>query len=127
MLEANAGCFGHAVVSAMTIRGAAHLPPRIALVGLDAELSDYLREWFVQHWPEARVIVRAAGQRLVADLVVVDHAPHADPHRPTLWLADIDRSESLIQLGPKLWRTAMPTTARRLKRMMEACLDTVRC
>lgn len=111
----------------MTAPVPSRLPPRIALVGLDAELGSYLRDWFSEHWPEARVIVRPVGQRLVADLVVVDHAPAETPQRPTLWLAEIDRSQSLIQLGPKLWRTAMPTTARRLKRMMEACLDTVRC
>ena len=103
------------------------LPPRIALVGLDAELGDYLREWLVRHWPEARVIVRAAGQRLVADLIVVDHEPREPPQRPTLWLAEIDRSQSVIQLGPRLCRNAMPTTARRLKRTMEACLNTLRC
>lgn len=102
---------------------ALRLPPRIALVGLDEELRAYLRDWFVQHWPEARVIVRAQGQRLVADLIVVDHEPIERPQWPTLWLAEIDRSPSVIQLGPDLWRTAMPTTGQRLKRVMQACLD----
>lgn len=102
------------------------LPPRIALVGLDEDLGGYLRDWFAVHWPEARVVVRARGLRLVADLVVVDHEPEQSPQLPTLWLAEIDRSQSLIRLGPQLWRTAMPTTARRLKRVMQACLDSVR-
>ena len=102
------------------------LPPRIALVGLDEDLGGYLRDWFAVHWPEARVVVRARGLRLVADLVVVDHEPEQSPQLPTLWLAEIDRSQSLIRLGPQLWRTAMPTTARRLKRVMQACLHSVR-
>lgn len=102
------------------------LPPRIALVGLDEDLGGYLRDWFAVHWPEARVVVRARDLRLVADLVVVDHEPDQSPQLPTLWLAEIDRSQSLIRLGPQLWRTAMPTTARRLKRVMQACLHSVR-
>lgn len=110
----------------MMAKATAHLPPRIALVGLDDELGDYLRDWFVRHWPEARVIVRGPGQRLVADLIVVDHVPSDPPDWPTLWLAEIDRSQSVIQLGPRLWRTAMPNTARRLRRVMQTCLDALR-
>lgn len=102
------------------------LPPRIALVGLDEDLGGYLSDWFSVHWPEARVVVRARDLRPVADLVVVDHEPEQSPQQPTLWLAEIDRSQSLIRLGPRLWRTAMPTTARRLKRVMQACLHSVR-
>ncbi len=99
------------------------LPPRVALVGLPADLGEYLRDWFERHWPGARVVLHAAGHRLAADLVVVDREPESSPQRPTLWLADVDRSQSLIRLGPKLWRTAMPTTPARLKRLMQACLD----
>ncbi len=109
--------------SSVSGRRPVHLPPRVALVGLPAELGDYLKDWFARHWPEARVALRSGGQRLVADVVVVDREPDRDPPRPTLWLADIDRSQTLIRLGPTLWRTAMPTTPRRLKRALEACLD----
>lgn len=101
------------------------LPPSVALVGLQAELGRYLCDWFAQHWPEARVSVRRSDQPVVADLVVVDDEPCASPQRPTLWLAEVDRSQSLIRLGPTLWRTAMPTTPARLKRLMLACLDSV--
>lgn len=99
------------------------MPPRVALVGLPTELGEYLRDWFARHWPEVRVIVRAGGNGFVADLVVVDHPPDDTPQRPTLWLAEVDRSHALIRLGPRLWRTAMPTTPARLKRLMQACLD----
>ncbi len=75
------------------------LPPRIALVGLDEDLGGYLRDWFAVHWPEARVVVRARGLRLVADLVVVDHEPEQSPQLPTLWLAEIDRSQSRDPIG----------------------------
>jgi hypothetical protein len=107
-------------------RAPLRLPPRIALVALPIDLADYLREWIAQHWPEARVVVSNRGQRLVADLVVVDQAPGLAPSRPTLWLADIDRSQGLTRLGPTLWRTAMPTTPRRLRRVIETCLETLR-
>lgn len=101
------------------------LPPSVALVGLKTELGRYLCEWFAQYWPEARVSVRSGDQPVVADLVVVDDEPPASPLRPTLWLAEVDRSQSLIRLGPTLWRTAMPTTPARLKRLMLACLDSL--
>jgi len=114
---------GSSPPSQLTRTSPARLPPRVALVGLHAELGDYLHDWISQHWPEARVSVRRTGQRLVADLVVVDREPDPDPKRPTLWLAEIDRSRALIQLSPTLWRTAMPTTPRRLKRMLQTCLD----
>lgn len=123
MIAGSLAALGHPAMSGPPLR----LPPRVALVGLQAELGEYLRDWFAQHWPEARVILRAGGQRLVADLVVVDREPDASPQRPTLWLADMDRSQSLVRLGPRLWRTAMPTTPRRLKRLMQACLDTRPC
>lgn len=98
------------------------LPPRIALVGLDDELADYLSAWLARHWPAARLQRRHAQQRCVADLRIVDREPDEPPCQPTLWLADIDRSAALMALGPCLWRTPMPTTARRLKLAIEACL-----
>lgn len=102
------------------------LPPCIALVDLDCELSDYLTDWLSLHWPEARVRRVRAGDSFVADLAIVDHEPAGAIPWPTLWLADIEHSQAVRKLGPRLWRTAMPTTALRLKRVMEACLDTLR-
>lgn len=107
----------------MTVRPPARLPPRIVLVGFEDDFATYVRDWFAEHWPEARVAVGAPGRRVVADLVVVDVAPSAPPQRPTLWLADLDRSRAVIRLGPMLWRAAMPITARRLKLAMLSCLD----
>jgi hypothetical protein len=107
----------------VSTRSPARLPPRIALVGLEPELLDYLRDALPRHWPGVRVITRTPGQPVVADLIVVDQPPVTPPTQPTLWLADIDRSSTLIALGPRFWRTAMPTTSLRLKRIMDACLD----
>lgn len=98
------------------------LPPRIALVGLDDELADYLAGWLARHWPEARVQRPRPGRPVIADLAIVDREPAGMPQRPTLWLADIDRGEAILPLGPRLWRTAMPTTASRLRRAIETCL-----
>ena len=102
------------------------LPPRIALVDLDDELGAYLAEALARHWPQARVRRQSRGEHLVADLAIVDREPDASLPSPTLWLADIDRSRAVIRIGPRLWRTAMPTTAVRLRRVIEACLDTLR-
>jgi hypothetical protein len=99
------------------------LPPQIALVDLDDDLAHYLREWFALHWPQARVRRAAAGADVVADLAIIDREPIQLPQVPTLWLAEIDRSAAVIRLGPRYWRTAMPTTALRLMRVIEACLD----
>lgn len=102
------------------------LPPCIALVDLDDELSDYLTDWLALHWPEARVRRVRASDAFVADLAIIDREPAGPLAWPTLWLAEIDHSQAVRQLGPRLWRTAMPTTALRLKGVMEACLDTLR-
>jgi hypothetical protein len=98
------------------------LPPRIALVGLDEELADYIAASLARHWPAARVQRSRAGQGVAADLAIVDCEPASPPRHPTLWLADIDRGEALLELGPCFWRTPMPTTARRLRRAIEHCL-----
>jgi hypothetical protein len=100
------------------------LPPRIALVGLDEDLADYLAGWLARHWPEARVQRPRPGQRVVADIAIVDREPAGVPQCATLWLADVDRGGAILPLGTRLWRTAMPTTAIRLRRAIEACLDT---
>jgi hypothetical protein len=101
------------------------LPPRIALVGLDDELGTYLADWLARHWPQARVRRLDDGVRVVADLAIVDREPEGPSSVPTLWLAEIDRSRVVMRIGPRLWRTAMPTTALRLRRVIEACLDTL--
>ena len=98
------------------------LPPRIALVGLDDELADYLDAGLARLWPQARVRRVRPGERLVVDLAIVDREPTSSPRHPTLWLADVDRGEAVLQVGPGLWRTSMPTTSRRLRRAIETCL-----
>lgn len=98
------------------------LPPHIVL-DVDAELAAYLLGELARHWPKARVRRGAAGLAQVADLVVVDREPAGPVTRPTLWLADIDGSQGLTELAPGYWRTAMPTTATRLRRTLQACLQ----
>jgi hypothetical protein len=103
----------------------ARLPPRIALVDLDDELAGFLIQALARHWPAARVFTLGGDERMVADLLIVDLEPRSAPRRPTLWLADLDRSQSMFRVGPLLWRSALPTTPARLKRLVEACLDGV--
>lgn len=103
-------------------RKVVRLPPRIVL-DVDAELGDYLVGELARHWPQACVARRPGAQPAVADLLVVDREPHPPLPCPTLWLADIDGSQRLTQLAPGYWRTPMPSTALRLRRIMEACLQ----
>jgi hypothetical protein len=97
------------------------LPPRIVL-DVQSELADYVLGELARHWPQARVRCRGTDRPAVADLLVVDREPGTPPTCPTLWLADINGSQALTELAPGYWRTAMPTTATRLRRTLQACL-----
>jgi hypothetical protein len=100
-----------------------HLPPQIALVGLEPDLAEYFCTWMRRHWPEARVRAVRAQDAFVADIAIVDRAPDTPLNVRTIWLADLERSRSLIQLSTTLWRTAMPTSARRLRGLIETCME----
>jgi hypothetical protein len=100
-----------------------YLPPQIVLLGLQPELADYLIAWFRQHRPTARV--RHSDymkESTVMNLYIVDRQPLEPVLTPTLWLAELDHSSSVHQLSPNLWRTAMPTSGRRLARALRSCL-----
>lgn len=100
------------------------LRPRIVL-DVDPELGEYLATELALSWPRARVLRRPGARPVDADLLVVDCEPRAPSPCPTLWLAEIDGTSALRELAPGLWRTAMPTTAARLRQTLEACLHRI--
>lgn len=97
--------------------------PRIALE-VNTELGDYLLAELRRCWPEARVSRWTGTERVAADLRVVDRPPDSPPAGATLWLAGISRRQALVQIVPGLWCAGMPTTARRLRQIIEFCLST---
>lgn len=104
--------------------GIALLRPRIVL-DVDPELGDYLAAELALSWPSARVSRRPCARPVDADLLVVDCEPHLPPLCPTLWLAEIDGTSALREVAPGFWRTAMPTTAARLRQTLETCLHRI--
>lgn len=105
-------------------RGVLLLRPHIVL-DLDPELGDYLASELARSWPRARVSRQPCVRPLDADLLVVDCEPRLPPCCPTLWLAEIDGTSALREVAPGFWRTAMPTTAARLRQTLETCLQRI--
>lgn len=100
------------------------LRPRIQL-DVDHELGEYLAAELARSWPRAQVSRRPSARPVDADLLVVDCEPRLPPPCPTLWLAEIDGTSALREVAPGFWRTAMPTTAARLRQTLEACLHRI--
>lgn len=97
----------------------------VDLVGIEPELASYLEQNLRRRWPHS--VIRRLGplDEASADLCIRTREPAAELLRPTLWLADVDRSHAAIRLAPNLWRSATPLTGRRLVRIIEGILRVV--
>ena len=101
----------------------------IALVFLEAEFERYLASHLLTKWPSIKILRRCTFEQLSArkeaqpQLVICGIEPKLAPILPTIWLSEIERSASLVQLYPKLWKTTTPITGRDLLRAIELVLS----
>jgi hypothetical protein len=89
-------------------------PQRIALVAIEPELAQYLRNVLLSAWPHASVYQIDVHSDCPADLRICVDAPQRPSPQSTLWLAEIDRGNAPSRLSARLWRAPMPATPARL-------------